>query len=48
MHLAYVPLLLGGGERVFADPACSQGYEVVECVPSAAVTHARFARRAPR
>jgi dihydrofolate reductase len=45
MHLAYVPLVLGGGERVFADPQCSAGYEVVEFVASEAVAHARFARR---
>lgn len=45
MHLAYVPLVLGGGEMVFADPQCSAGYEVVEFVASEAVAHARFARR---
>ena len=46
MHLAYAPILLGDGERVFADAECSAGYEVAEFVPSAAATHVRFARRA--
>jgi dihydrofolate reductase len=48
MHLAIVPILLGGGERLFdhldGGPA---GYECVELVSSLAVAHARFARRAP-
>jgi dihydrofolate reductase len=47
MHLAYVPLLLGGGERVFPDPECSRDYECVGMVGSATVAHARFLRRDP-
>ena len=45
MHLAFVPILLGGGERLFdhLDGATS-GYEVVEFVGTPAVAHARFAR----
>jgi dihydrofolate reductase len=45
MHLAIVPVLLGGGERLFdhldGGPA---GYECVEFVSSPAVAHIRFAR----
>jgi dihydrofolate reductase len=44
MHLAIVPILLGGGERLF-DGVDGAGYECVELVSSPAVIHARFARR---
>jgi dihydrofolate reductase len=47
MHLAVVPVLLGGGERLFdhldGGPA---GYEPVEFVCSPAVAHVRLARAA--
>ena len=43
MHVAIVPVLLGGGERLF-DGDCARGYECVEFV-SGRVTHARLARR---
>jgi dihydrofolate reductase len=46
MHLAIVPIFLGGGERLFdrldGGPV---GYENVEMVSSASVTHVRFLRR---
>ncbi len=46
LHLAIVPIFLGGGERLFdgldGGPA---GYENVEMISSAAVTHLRFLRR---
>ena len=49
MHLAFVPILLGGGERFFARPGDgADGYECVEFVPSDAAVHARFARAPAR
>jgi dihydrofolate reductase len=46
MHLAIVPIFLGAGERLFdrldGGPV---GYENVEMVSSASVTHVRFLRR---
>jgi dihydrofolate reductase len=45
MHVAVVPLLLGAGERLL-DGEIAAGYEVAEYVPSAAVAHYRFTRRA--
>jgi dihydrofolate reductase len=49
MHLAIVPILLGGGERFFdhldGGPA---GYECVEFVNSASVAHVTFAKTAPK
>ncbi len=46
LHLVIVPVLLGGGERLFdhLDGGAS-GYECVERVCSPAVTHVRLARR---
>jgi dihydrofolate reductase len=45
LHLAIVPMLLGGGERLFdrldRGPA---GYECVELVSSPSVAHVRLAR----
>ena len=45
MHVAIVPMLLGGGERLFdhlgGGPA---RYECVELVSSASVAHARLVR----
>ncbi|RJK94180.1 dihydrofolate reductase family protein [Vallicoccus soli] len=48
LHLAVVPVLLGAGERLFADDlgAAASGYEVVEHAPSSTVTHMRLRRRA--
>ncbi len=46
MHLAYAPILLGSGERLF-DFDASTGYECVELVGSGAAVHARFQRRLP-
>jgi dihydrofolate reductase len=45
LHVAVVPVLLGGGERLFEGPAPA-GLECVEFVGSAAVAHVRFARAA--
>lgn len=45
MQLAIVPVLLGGGERIFEDPGAIAGaYECVEHVCSPAVTHVRIVR----
>jgi hypothetical protein len=44
MHLAFVPVLLGGGERLVDHlDGGAAGYECVELVSSPAVAHARFA-----
>jgi dihydrofolate reductase len=45
MHVAMVPVLLGGGERVFDDIGAGlAGYECVEFVASKSVAHVRLAR----
>jgi dihydrofolate reductase len=45
MHVAIVPVLLGGGERLFDDlDGGLDGYECVEFVASAFVAHVRLAR----
>ncbi len=45
MHLAVVPILLGGGERLFDRlDGSPERYECVEHVCSPAVTHVRLAR----
>lgn len=45
MHLAIVPVLLGGGERLFEDLGSStDDYKCVEHVCSPAVTHVRILR----
>ncbi|MGH8978374.1 MAG: dihydrofolate reductase family protein [Acidimicrobiia bacterium] len=47
MHVAFVPILLGGGERLLEDlDRAVDGYECVELVCSPAVAHARFVRTA--
>jgi dihydrofolate reductase len=50
LHVAIVPILLGGGERLWDGlDGGSAGYECVELISSPSVVHARFARttRAP-
>ena len=45
LHLAIVPILLGGGERLFDNlDGGPDGYEVVELVGSPSVAHVRLAR----
>lgn len=45
LHLAIVPTLLGGGERLFGHlDGGPGGYECVEFVSSPAVAHVRLAR----
>jgi dihydrofolate reductase len=43
LHVAVVPILLGGGERLLEDV---EGYEIVGWIPTATVVHARLARKA--
>jgi len=46
LHVAIVPIFLGGGERLFDGlDGGPVGYENVEMVSSASVTHVRFLRR---
>jgi dihydrofolate reductase len=45
MHLAFSPVLLGRGERVFDIDANAAGYECVELVKGAGAVHARFERK---
>jgi dihydrofolate reductase len=46
MHLAFGPILLGGGERFFDHlDGLPDAYECVEFVSSPSVAHARFTRR---
>jgi dihydrofolate reductase len=45
LHLAFVPILLRGGERLFDHlDGGPEGYECVEFVSSPSVAHVRFAR----
>ena len=44
MHVAVVPTLLGGGERLLADDLVALGYQVVEHLPTASVTHVVLGR----
>jgi dihydrofolate reductase len=47
LHLAIVPILLGGGERFFDHlDGGPEGYECVDFVSSGAVAHARLTRTA--
>ena len=46
MHLAIVPILLGRGERLFAEPG-PVGYECAEFASSPAVVHVRLTKSAP-
>jgi dihydrofolate reductase len=41
VHLAFVPILLGGGERLL-DGDVTEGYEVSQYVPGKEVTHVRL------
>jgi dihydrofolate reductase len=46
LHLVVVPVLLGGGERLFEDMgAALDGWRCVEFTPSKAVAHVRLRRR---
>jgi dihydrofolate reductase len=46
LHVAIVPIVLGGGERLWDGlEGGSAGYECVELISSSSVVHARFARR---
>jgi dihydrofolate reductase len=46
LHLVVVPVLLGGGERLFEDlGAALDGWRCVEFTPSKAVAHVRLRRR---
>lgn len=44
MHLAVVPILLGGGERLYDDLGTLPGYAISSVVQSPAVTHVTFTR----
>ena len=45
VHLAIVPTLLGGGERIFVGvDGIAERYKCVELVSSPAVAHVRFVR----
>jgi dihydrofolate reductase len=47
MHLAIAPIVLGSGERLFADvDAAALGYRCSEHVPTANVTHVVLTRKA--
>jgi dihydrofolate reductase len=49
MHLAYAPILLGGGERIFDQPGDgADRYECVEFTSTEAAIHIRFARKSDR
>ncbi|MGV9661513.1 dihydrofolate reductase family protein [Nocardia niigatensis] len=45
LHLALVPILLGGGERLFDDLGALPGYRVADMVSTGTVTHLRFAKQ---
>ena len=47
MHLAYAPLLLGSGERLWENlDQAPNGYEIAEFVGTPAALHVRFVRKA--
>jgi dihydrofolate reductase len=47
MHLAYAPLLLGGGERLWDGlEEAPAGYDIAEFVATPAALHVRFMRKA--
>jgi dihydrofolate reductase len=43
LQFTYSPVLLGTGERLFAEPT-PPGFEVAEVIPSAAAVHVRLVR----
>jgi dihydrofolate reductase len=46
MHLAYSPLLLGSGERLWDSlDQAPDGYEIAEFVGTPAALHVRFVRK---
>jgi len=46
MHLAYVPLLLGSGERLWDNlDEAPNGYEIAEFVGTPGALHVRFMRK---
>jgi dihydrofolate reductase len=46
MHLAYVPLLLGNGERLWDNlDEAPNGYEIAEFVGTPAALHVRLVRK---
>jgi dihydrofolate reductase len=45
IHVVVVPVLLGGGERLFDGPV-PEGWRCVEFVPSSSVAHVRLRREA--
>ena len=46
MHLAYAPVLLGRGERLFDElDNVPTGYEIAEFVGTPAALHVRFVRK---
>ena len=45
MEIHVVPLLLGGGARMFENVGALASYECVELVSSPAVAHFRYVRR---
>jgi dihydrofolate reductase len=44
MHVVFVPILIGGGERLFDHLDGPIGYDCVELTGSTGVAHAIFAR----
>ena len=46
MHLAFVPILLGGGERLFENLDGAPAYDCVEHIATERVIHTTFVRRA--
>jgi dihydrofolate reductase len=47
MHLAYAPMLLGSGERLWDDlDHAPNGYEIAEFVGTPAALHVRVVRKA--
>jgi dihydrofolate reductase len=47
LHLAFAPVLLGGGERLFDNLDGPIGYDVAELVQGEAAMHARLLRQSP-
>jgi dihydrofolate reductase len=47
LHLVLVPILLGGGERIFEGlDGLSDSYDVAEYIPSKTVAHVRIVKKA--